>query len=491
MSSIIENDEIIITNPITLKEINRIQCSKPSEILEIINRSNNYETWRSLTLKKRCLLINTFRKAIVKNQSKIKEVLKSETGKKDFDTFIELFSLVEHLKEISKIAKKSLKPSYRSAGIMKNKKAYVLYEPLGIAGIISPWNYPLATPITSTVQALLAGNNVVLKPSEHTPLTAIYLKELWDTYVGYNEAFNIVMGGGDAGKTIVDCENIDIICFTGSTAVGKSIAEKCSKTLKPVILELGGKDPMIVLKDANIKRSIESALFAGYSNAGQTCISVEEIFVEKEIFNTYVELISGKVKALSSGNDASMQIGPMIMTENCNKVKEHIEEIRNQEKIIKGSSIEHSMYIAPTLIIEPPLDARVVNEETFGPVISLRSFDSEAGLLEMVHKTGYGLAGSIFGSNIKRVKRILSTLKIGNVSINDVFSHYGIASLPFGGEGLSGFGRLHGKEGLRSLCRIKSVVENRFNFLPDPWWFSTSKRFEGLLHRFLKFYYKI
>ena len=491
MSSVIENNEIIITNPMSFKEVGRLKCTEPSEISSIIDNSNCYHSWSDLNLKKRCSLVNVFRKAIVKNQSHIKEVLKSETGKKDFDAFMELFSLVEHLKEISKIAKKSLKPSYRNAGIMKNKKAYVLYEPLGVAGIISPWNYPLATPLTSTIQALLAGNNVVLKPSEHTPLTSIYLKELWDKSVGYHEAFTIVIGGSDAGKMIVDSKDIDIICFTGSTAVGRSIAEKCSKSLKPVILELGGKDPMIVLKDANIKRSVESALFAGYSNAGQTCISVEEVFVEKEIFNQYLKLISDKVKALSSGDNASMQIGPMIMDENCKKVKEHIAEISDQEKIIRGKSIDHDMYIAPTLVIEPPLNSRVVNEETFGPVISIRSFCSENDLLDKVHNTGYGLAGSIFGSNMKRVKHILRKLKIGNVSINDVFSHYGIASLPFGGEGMSGFGRLHGREGLRSLCRIKSVVENRFNFLPDPWWFSTSRRFEKSLNFFLKFYYKL
>lgn len=491
MSAIIENNEIVITSPVTLKEIDRIKCTSEDEIKDIINRANTYKDWSALPLKKRCSLINKFRRCIVENQSKVKDVLIRETGKKDFDAFIELFGLVEHLKEISKIAKKSLKPSNRNAGIMKNKKAYVLYEPLGVAGIISPWNYPLTTPMTSTVQALLAGNNVILKPSEHTPLSALYMKEIWNQYIGYNDALSIVMGSGEAGKVLVDSSKIDIICFTGSTKVGKSIAEKCSKSLKPVILELGGKDPMIVLKDANLKRSVESALFAGFSNAGQTCISVEEIFVEKEIFNQYVDLISEKVKKLSSGIDDKMQIGSMIMNQNCNKVKEHITEIKDQDKVIRGESIDHEMYIAPTLIIEPLEDARVVNEETFGPVISLRSFENEEDLLKKVHKTGYGLAGSIFGANMKRVNTILSQLKIGNVSINDVFTHYGIASLPFGGEGMSGFGRLHGKEGLRALCRTKSVVKNKFNFIPDPWWFGRSKRIEKFLNIFLKFYYKL
>ena len=193
---------------------------------------------------------------------------------------------------------------------------------------------------------------------------------------------------------------------------------------------------------------------------------------------------------MSSGNLDSMDIGSMIMDANCKKVKEHIAQI-NKENVVKGKSIDHSMYIPPTLIIDPPDDSRIVNEETFGPVVSIRPFKSDEDLLNKVHKTGYGLAGSIFGKNKKRINSILKQLKIGNVSINDVFTHYGIASLPFGGEGLSGFGRLHGKEGLRSLSRTKSVVENKYSFIGDPWWYGRPLWVERLLDAFLKYYYKI
>ena len=238
------------------------------EVLDIIDITQQYEDWRYLSLRKRCIYINKLRKVILKNKNELKDIIQKETGKKDFDILVELFGFLEHLKEISKIAKKSLKPSRRNAGIMKLKKAYVLYEPMGIAGIIAPWNYPLATPITSSVEALLAGNNVILKPSEHTPLTSLYIKKLWDEHIGFNQAFNIVLGAGDIGEILVESAKVDVICFTGSSRVGKIIAQKCASLLKPVILELGGKDPMVVLKDANINRTIESALFAGFSNAG-------------------------------------------------------------------------------------------------------------------------------------------------------------------------------------------------------------------------------
>jgi len=465
MSATIKNNIITVFSPITLKEIARLNCCDTQDVNQKISNSKKFKDWSHLSLKKRCSYINQLRKVILSNQDKIRNLLKEETGKKDFDVFLELFGLIEHLKVTSKIAKKALSPSRRSSGVMKNKKATVLYEPLGIAGIISPWNYPLTTPLSISVEALLAGNNVILKPSEHTPLTISYIKELWDEYIGFNEAFNLVFGGGNVGQMLVEADGIDIICFTGSSKVGKIIAEKCSSKLRPFILELGGKDPLIVL-------------------------DVEEVFIENTIFDRYVHLISKRVESMSSGDIDTMEIGSMTMQDNCIKVREHIAEI-NKQSIVKGKSIEHTMYIAPTLIIEPPEDSRVVNEETFGPVISLREFKNEEELLDKVHKTGYGLAGSIFGRDKKRINSILKRLKIGNVSINDVFTHYGIASLPFGGEGLSGFGRLHGKEGLRALSRIKSVVENKFNFINDPWWYGRPLWIERLLNTFLKYYYKI
>jgi len=491
MTAIINNNKINIINPISGDTVGTLDCSTKKQFDIIIDKACNFKDWGNLSLIKRCNLIDKLRKIILNHQVQVRETLKKETGKKDFDVFIELFGLMEHMKEISKIAKIALRPSPRNSGIMKNKKAYVLYEPMGVVGIIAPWNYPLTTPISSVIQALLAGNNVVLKPSEHTPLSALYIKELWDKHIGYNDAFNIILGDSKVGKMLVNSNKVNMICFTGSSKIGKQIAKVCGENLKPVILELGGKDPLIVLKDADLNRAVESSLFAGFSNAGQTCISVEDVFVENPVFDKYVDMIRMRIKSMSSGNDDEMEIGPMIMESNCNKVRDYIDNIDDKGKIIAGDSIDHKMYIAPTLVINPSDDSKLINEETFGPIICIRSFDNKDELLDMVHKTGYGLAGSIFGRNKKRIKTLLKELKIGNVSINDVFTHYGIASLPFGGEGLSGIGRLHGYEGLRNLCRTKSVLENRFKFIPDPWWFGRSKGMERILNIFLKYYYKI
>ena len=187
MGAVFENNILIVKNPVSKQQIKKLEITSSSQVDSIILKVSDYKDWSSLSLSKRCYHINCLRKKIVKNKKELMNIIQSETGKKEFDIFVELFGLLEHLKQISKIAKKALKPNYRNAGIMKSKKAYVLYEPLGIAGIISPWNYPLTTPMTSTSEALLAGNNVILKPSEHTPLTALYIKKLWDKYIGFNK----------------------------------------------------------------------------------------------------------------------------------------------------------------------------------------------------------------------------------------------------------------------------------------------------------------
>ena len=488
MSALIENDILSVLNPITKEVVGSFNISSSEDINKIILNAKSDERWRNLSLSGRCRSIDKLRKGIVKNKKIIHETLKSETGKPDFDISIEIFTTLEHLKEISKIAKKALKKSSRSSGIMKIKKAYVKYEPMGVAGVISPWNYPLATPITSAVEALLAGNSVVLKPSEHTPLTSILVKKIWDESVEFDYSFQIILGGADAGRFLVESNDVDIICFTGSTAVGKKIAAECAKTLKPHILELGGKDPMVVLEDSNINRAVESALFGGLSNAGQTCISTEEVFVEDAIYESFKTKIISRIKDIKSGDN--LDLGSMIMPENTIKVNAHIEQTRKTCEVYEGSKDNGDMFISPTLVFEPSEDFDIVNEETFGPVLSIRRFTSETQLVEQLHKTGYGLSASIFGKNKFRINNIIKNIKTGTVSVNDVLTHYGIASIPFGGEGLSGVGRMHGKEGLRSLCRIKSVVENRFNFINEIWWFGRSEKIESLINKLTNLLYR-
>ena len=487
----IENNQITILSPSTLEEVGIVNISNQEEVNNSLKLAQEYKEWSSLSLNKRCAIINKFRKIVLKNSDLVKKTIKDETGKKDFVVFAELLSFLDHAKTMAKLAKSALKKSKRKPGILfKNKKAYVQYEPMGVVGIISPWNYPLATPMKGTIEGLLSGNNIVLKPSEFTPLTIKVIKKLWDQSTEYKDAFQIVNGLGEVGSMLVQSNLTDVISFTGSTEVGLQIAKICSSTLKPCILELGGKDPMIVLKDASIKRSVESALYAGLFNAGQTCISTEEVYVEEEIVDEFVSKLSTRIKDIKTGGDDNDDLGPIITPETKQKINEHINEVKDLCDIYRGINNGGEKYIPPTLIIDPPDSSRIVNEETFGPVMSVRTFKSEDELIKKIHKTGYGLSSSIFGKDKKRINRIISRMKTGNVNVNDAMTSYIIPTLPYGGEGISGIGKQHGVEGLRSFCRVKSVVVNRFNFIDEIGWWGRPKIVERVLEKLVNFLFR-
>ncbi len=480
----IENKQIVVSSPETLKEIGRVGISTKEDVDNALNIAQNYTEWSSLSLNKRCTIINKFRKIVFKNSDLVKKIINDETGKKDFIVFAEFLSFLDHAKTMSQIARSALKRDNRKTGFLfKNKKAYVQYEPMGVVGVISPWNFSLATAMKATIEGLLAGNNIILKPSEFTPLTIKVIKKIWDDNIGYKDAFQIVNGAGDIGSILVESSLTDVISFTGSTKIGIQIAKICSSTLKPCILELGGKDPMIVLKDASIKRSVESALHAGLFNSGQTCISTEEVYVEDDIFDEFVSKLSIRIKDIKSGDGDNNDLGPIITPETKQKINEHISEVKDSCNIYSGINNGGEKYIAPTIIVDPPESSRIVNEETFGPVMSIRPFKNEDDLIDKIHKTGYGLSSSIFSTDKKRIDRIIKRMKTGNVNINDVMTNYAIPTLPYGGEGISGLGKQHGIEGLRSYCRVKSIVVNRFNFIDEPTWWGRPKIIEKFLEK--------
>ena len=487
----IENNQITILSPVTLKEVGRVNISNRQDVNIALQIAQDYEEWSLLSLKKRCAIITKFRKIVFKNSDLIKKTIEAETGKKDFVIFAEFLSFLDHAKTMAKLAKSALKKNKRKTGFLfKNKKAYVQYEPIGVVGIISPWNFPLGTAMKGTIEGLLAGNNIILKPSEFTPLTVQVIKKIWDDNIGYKDAFQIINGAGDVGSMLVESNLTDIISFTGSTEVGLQIAKICSSNLKRCTLELGGKDPMIVLKDASMKRAVESALYAGLFNAGQTCISTEEVYVEEDIIDEFISKLSIRIKDIKSGDGDDDDLGPIITSETKQKINDHINEIKDSCDIYSGINNGGENYIAPTIIVDPPDSSRIVNEETFGPVMSIRPFRSEDELIQKIHKTGYGLSSSIFGKNKVRINRIIKRIKTGNVNINDAMTSYVIPTLPYGGEGISGLGKQHGVEGLRSFCRAKSIVVNRFNFIDEPMWWGRPKIIEKSLEKIVSLLFK-
>ncbi len=310
---------------------------------------------------------------------------------------------------------------------------------------------------------------------------------MWDESTERPELFQPVYGAGEIGNALVTSSFTDVICFTGSTAIGRKIAEACAPLFKPVILELGGKDPMIILDDAEIDRTVDAAIWGGLSNAGQTCISVERIFAHEKVYPEVVEKLKREIQTLTSGKGETT-IGAISVDVSLEKIRDQVSEAKNNSDVIEGNADE-GRFIPPCLVVNPPFEAKILQEETFGPVMTIHPFQSDNDAIELANKTGYGLSASVFGKNKKRINFISRRVNAGVVSINDVLTHYGIADLPFGGKGLSGMGKVHGREGLRAFSHQKSYMDNRISFKAEFWWYKRSKKFAQVLRKLIKWQY--
>ena len=488
MSVRISNNTLDVFNPATGEDLISLPITSLSELDSILNTANKTaESYNFSSFYHRQNLMTQFRKGIVRHMDEFIETICSETGKKPEEGLMEVFISLEHLKQSSKHLYEALGKRSRRVGILKTRKAWIEYEAMGVAGIISPWNYPLILTVSPLVEALLAGNAVILKPSEHTPLTTELLKKVWDEVSDRPDLFQPVYGAGELGSAIVTSPQTNVICFTGSTLVGRKIAEACAPLFKPVILELGGKDPMIILADADIHRSVDAAIWGGLSNAGQTCISVERIFAHENIYPEIVEKLSEEIQKKTSGK-GDTPIGAISVEASLEKIKQQIDDAKNNSEVIEGNG-NSGWFIAPTLVVNPPSEAKIMQEETFGPVMTIHPFKSNEKAIELANKTGYGLSASIFGKNKKQIKFISRRIHAGVVSINDVLTHYGIADLPFGGMGLSGIGKVHGREGLRAFSHQKGYMSNRISIKSEFWWYKRGEKFAQVLRKWIKWQY--
>ncbi len=490
MSSTISDQTIRVFNPATQEPLSDIPIATTIELNEILTHARNAASpWSARSPRDRAHVLTQFRKALAGMSEDLIQSICNETGKKHFEGLLEVITSLEHLKRAAGSASRVLKSRSRNSGFLKYKRARIQYEPLGVAGIISPWNYPLILSLSPVAEALLAGNTVVLKPSEQTPLTAKILKQIWDSLNTDRDAFQVIYGAGETGSCLVNSPETDIICFTGSTAIGRRIAEDCARQLKPVILELGGKDPMVVLNDAPLERTLRAAIWGGMSNAGQTCVSVERIYVQRSLYGEFSTRLTDMICALSATADETGTIGPVTIAGGYEKIIRQLKALPEATQVERGKTSMAGWFIAPTVVFDPPSDSDILCEETFGPVVTVTPFDTLEEAVRLANATGYGLSASVFTRNKAHADYFTRRINAGSIVVNDVITGYVIADLPFGGKGLSGFGRVHGEEGLKAFSHIKSITENRLRFRSEPWWYDQQKRYQDVLKKFIRWYY--
>ena len=377
---------------------------------------------------------------------------------------------------------------------MKSKAGRILHEPFGVVGIISPWNYPFSIPATEALAALVAGNSVVLKPSELTPLIAMELQNLLREAGVPDDVFQVLPGDGATGAAIIASE-INKLIFTGSVATGRRIAQNAAARLLPVVLELGGKDPMIVLEDADVDVASSGAVWGAFMNAGQTCLSVERCYVHQSLYNAFLDACCEKARKLRVGNgmDPGTEIGPMIHERQVRIVELHLEDAkqRGATVLVGGSRLREfgPTFFAPTVLANVDHGMRIMQEETFGPVLPIMPFRDDAEAVRLANDSDFGLAASVWTKDRAHGDRVARRINAGTVMVNDAVSCFSISEAPHGGVKSSGLGRTHGRWGLEEMVRVKYLDSDRIPRMKKIWWFGYGGGFAAEMESFVDLLY--
>ncbi len=439
--------------------------------------------WQGLGFDGRKQRLDAWRVLIAKRLPEIAEIMRRENGKPTGDAQIELTLSVDHLAWAAKSARKVLGMRRVPTGLlMANNAAYLEYQPLGVVGVIGPWNYPVFTPMGSIAYALAAGNTVVFKPSEYTPAVGKWVVDTFAEVVPEQPVLQLLTGLGETGAALCRA-GVDKIAFTGSTRTGKKVMAACAETLTPVLMECGGKDAMIVDDDADVVAAADGALWGGMANAGQTCIGIERVYVTEKSYDGFVAALKDKVAKVEAGRS----YGHITMPSQVDVIRTHIEDaLAHGGTTVTGGGIEGTL-VEPTVFTGVAEESLAVKEETFGPTLTVTKVKDVDEAVEHANATTYGLAGAVYSK--RRGLEIARRLRSGMTSINSVQGFAGIPSLPFGGTGDSGFGRIHGEDGLREFTAPKAIAKQRMKPLMALTTFDRTAKTDARLLKLVRFLY--
>jgi len=487
---------VISRNPATGETLREFECASASEVGAAVERARAAQpAWAELGVRARVEILRRFQRLLHQNKDGIARTITRENGKPQVEALLtEVLVVLDAARFLIENAHALLKPEPVPHGnlIMKTKSAHLIREPYGVIGIISPWNYPFSTPATEGLAALIAGNAVVIKPSEFTPLAALELASLLRQAGVPRDVFQVIVGDGSAGAALVEAL-IDKIIFTGSVRTGKRVAETAAKKLLPVLLELGGKDPMLVLEDADLDVATSAALWGAFMNAGQTCLSVERCYVHRSLYEKFLPVVVEKTRKLRVGNgmDPETDIGPMIHEQQLRVVEAHVADaISRGARLLAGGRRLPELgpnFYAPTLLADVTHQMLIMREETFGPVLPVMPFTTDDEAVRLANDSEFGLAASVWTSDRRRGETLARRIQAGTVMVNDVISCFGISEAPHGGVKSSGLGRAHGRLGLEEMVRIKYLDSDLLPRVRKVWWFGYGGEFARQMEGFVDF----
>jgi acyl-CoA reductase-like NAD-dependent aldehyde dehydrogenase len=490
-------ETIEVENPATGEIAGRVPRMSPEDVAPMVARARAVQAaWWALGYDGRAAVLRRAQKWTLDNADRLIDTIVSETGKtRDDAQLAEVGYAAGAFGFWAKNAEKFLRERRvrTSSPMLLGKKALVRYRPRGVVGVIGPWNYPLVNSFGDCIPALAAGNAVILKPSEVTPLTSLLMAECLADCGAPDGVFQVLTGLGDVGAELID--HVDFIMFTGSTATGKKVAERAAQTLTPVGLELGGKDPMIVLADADLERAANAATYYSMQNGGQTCISVERVYVEEPIYDEFVAKVTAKVAKLRQGAPqaaGSVDVGAVTFDKQAEIVESHVEDARSKgAKVTVGGqrATGPGRFFEPTVLLDVDHSMDCMTKETFGPTIPIMKVRDADEALALANDSDYGLQASVWTKDTARGEQIASRIDSGVANVNEHLISYVALELPMGGWKDSGLGTRHGEEGIRKYARQQASVVTRFGLRREIFMFPYSKRSAGLIGRFFKLVY--
>ena len=451
-------------NPATSEVIATFPVCGEAEVGQAVERAGQAAAWwAALSWKDRQARLMAWKSHITRYIGRLAELVHTETGKPLGDAQLEIMLAIVHIDWAARHARKVLGPRRVRSGLVAINQASTLeYQPLGVVGVIGPWNYPVFTPIGSIAYALAAGNAVVFKPSEFTPAVGGWLVSSFAEVVPEQPVLQLVTGGGQTGEFLARSA-VSKIAFTGSAATAKKVMAACAQNLTPMVAECGGKDAFIIGSDADLDAAADAAAWGALSNAGQTCIGVERVYVAEQVYHTFLEKLSERVSQLRPGEDREADYGPMTMPSQVDVVEKHIADAlaRGGRSVVGGIASIRRPFIGPVVLADVPEESRAVTDETFGPTITVAKVaDLDEGV-RLANDSRYGLGGTIFSGNKKAAMAAARALHSGMTAINSVVAFASVPALPFGGSGDSGFGRIHGADGLREFAKPKAITRQR------------------------------
>jgi acyl-CoA reductase-like NAD-dependent aldehyde dehydrogenase len=498
-----EAGQFAVHNPATQEIIGMLPNFGANQIAEAVAKAAAAQVrWAASPVRERLRILSRFAELLCNQKDSVATVISREAGKPEAEALsTEILVVLDTVKYLQNQVPAFLRPEPvpHANPVMKLKRGTLLREPYGVVGIISPWNYPFSLPSIQTLTALATGNAVVLKPSEFTPYSSLELEKLLRAAGLDPDLLQVITGDGAAGAALL-AANIQKVVFTGSVATGKRVAQAAAARLLPVVLELGGKDPMIVLEDADIDVASSAAVWGAFMNAGQTCLSVERCYVQERIYPKFLEKCVEKTNKLRVGSshplrpdqpgydksyspqrmghpgqDVEIDLGPMIHEGQLRIVQSHVEDaVARGARVLAGGKPMPQLgpnFFAPTILADVDHSMKIMREETFGPVLPVCSFKTEDEAVALANDSEYGLAACIFTNDRKRGEALARRVQAGTVMVNDVLTCFGISEAPHGGIKASGIGRTHGRFGLEEMVWPKYVDSDRMPRMKKLWWY--------------------